>query len=77
MIKFIKQVANLWRIRKNPSIYEKGILRHLSIHPLIRDEVNKFHDPEAVARLARAMRAAHVSSEEFKRRTARMTRGKL
>jgi len=43
MIKFIKQVANLWRMRKNPTAYEKGLLRHLSIKPSVRDEVGKFH----------------------------------
>lgn len=43
MIKFIKQVANLWRIRKNPTAYEKGILMHLNVNPAVRAWANRFH----------------------------------
>jgi len=71
MIKFIKQIANLWRIRKNATAYEKGLLRHLSVKPIVRDEIKKFHDikpmgfnikhaREGLARLARASRRTDI-----------------
>jgi len=42
-MEFIKQVINLWRMQKNPTAYEKGILCHLKAAPSVRDKVNRFH----------------------------------
>ena len=41
---FLKQVFNLWRIRRNPSVYDKGILLHLSVNPKERKEVKAWHE---------------------------------
>lgn len=45
---FLKQVFNLWRIRQNPSVYDKGVLLHLSVNPKDRREVKEWHEAKII-----------------------------
>lgn len=44
MIEYIKRAVNLWRIMRNPTVYDKGLLSHLDINPKDRRAVKSFHD---------------------------------
>lgn len=45
MIKqYIKRAVNLWRIMKEPTVYDKGLLSHLDVNPEDRKAVKVFHD---------------------------------
>lgn len=43
ILKFFGMTRNLWRIRVNPTAYEKGILSHLVVDPTVRQPIKDFH----------------------------------
>lgn len=47
---FFKLVINLWRTCQNPTAYDKGIIRHLSVNPKERAAVKKWHIAQEITR---------------------------
>jgi len=44
----IKQIINLIRIRRNPTIYDRGVLRHLTVNPKQRQDVKAWHEARVI-----------------------------